>query len=257
MKKGLVFVVACCTSCFCVRLLAQQASLPQAVAALQTSVTAQASNTAIQDATLNGTVEFIAGSTDETVPFEFQALQAGSARSDISLSAGTLTEIRQALSTGSIGTWSKGDGVQHSIAGHNLMTDAAWCFPLFVVQRLVSNPNAVISYIGRENGLEHFQSYEQPPAGVSPQAAAILQHLTQIDLYLDPNSNLPTQLSFTTHPDNNALIDIAVSVQFSNYQTVNGVVMPMHIQKYLNGTLAFDVQLQSATFNSGLTQASF
>jgi hypothetical protein len=256
MKKGLIFVIACCTSFFGTRLLAQQAS-PQIMTALQASIAAAASNTSTQDATLNGTVEFIAGSTDETVPFVFKTLQTGSVRSDISLSAGTLTEIKQVLPTGSIGTWSKGDGVQHAIAGHNLMTDGAWCFPLFVVQRLVLDPNAVISYIGTENGLEHFQSYEQPPAGVSPQAAAILQHLTQIDLYLDPNSNLPTQLSFTAHPDNNALIDIAVSIQFSNYQTVNGVVIPMRIQRYLNGTLALDVQLQSATFNSGLTQASF
>jgi len=236
--------------------MAQQApSTP--ISYLQASLAAMAGQSSIQDVTLTGTAEFIAGSTDETVPFAFKALQTGSTRSDISLSAGVLTEIRQVLSAGSTGTWTSGNGVQHAIAGQNLMTDGAWCFPLCVVQRLVADPNAVTSYVGTENGMVHFRSYEQPPAAGTPQAAAVLQHLTQIDLYLDPNSNLPTQLSFTTHPDNNALTDIAVSVQFSNYQTVNGFVIPMHIQKYLNGTLAYDVQLQSATFNSGLTQASF
>jgi hypothetical protein len=84
-----------------------------------------------------------------------------------------------------------------------------------------------------------------------------MQHLTQMDLYLDPTSLLPVALSFMTHPDNSELLDIPVQVQFSNYQSIGGVQIPFHVQKFLNGSLSLDVQVQSAVLNSGLSSSAF
>ncbi len=137
------------------------------------------------------------------------------------------------------------------------MTDAAWCFPIFVEQRLLSDPNAVVSFIGIENGLAHFQAIETAPSSVPATAAGLIRHLSQVDLYLNFTTLLPAKLAFNIHPDDNALLDIPVTVQFSNYQAVNGVVLPMRVEKYLNNTLSLDIRIQSAAFNGSLVQSDF
>jgi hypothetical protein len=77
------------------------------------------------------------------------------------------------------------------------------------------------------------------------------------DLYLDAKTFLPVALSFSAHPDTNALVNIPVQVQFSNYQTVGGVRVPFHVQKYLQGSLFLDLAASQAVLNSGLPDSDF
>lgn len=224
---------------------------------LNSSLAAQVGKAPVESAILRGSVEAIAGSDDETVPFDFEAVASGSSRTEIDLGAGKITETRQAVASGSTGAWSKGSSGPHSIAGHNLMTDAAWWFPIFIEQRLLSDPNVIVSFVGLESGVAHFQAMHAAPSSVPDAAAGLVRHLSQVDLYLDFSTLLPAKIVFNVHPDDNAQIDIPVTVQFSNYQAVNGVVLPMHIQRYVNNTLSLDARIQSAAFNSGIAQTDF
>lgn len=83
------------------------------------------------------------------------------------------------------------------------------------------------------------------------------QHVSQTDVYLDMSSSLPLAIGFNTHPDKNALINIPVEVDFSNYEKVNGVQLPFQIQKLVNGVVQYDITVQSANVNSGLAPANF
>jgi hypothetical protein len=223
---------------------------------LQTSLVAQAGRNVIQDVTLSGSAESIAGSDDETASFSFEGTLTGSARTDLALSAGMITEIRLAASAGAAaGTWSKGNGKKHNLSGHNLMTDPAWCSPVLLVERLTSNSMLTVAYVDTQDGLAHFRAVPVS-AEVPAKASALIQRLGQIDLYLDPQTFLPARLTFNTHPDDNALSDIPVRIDFSGYRTVGGVTMPMHVQRYLNGTLSLDVQFDNALVNSGLSSSS-
>jgi hypothetical protein len=136
------------------------------------------------------------------------------------------------------------------------MTDPAWCSPVLIVERLLSNSAVTVSYIGTEDGLAHFSASQAAPVGTPTTSTTLVEHLGQIDLYLDPKTFLPAKLSFSTHPDDNALVDLLVLVEFSNYQTSNGVTAPMHVQRYLNGSLALDIQVGSVVVNSGLSAAN-
>jgi hypothetical protein len=91
------------------------------------------------------------------------------------------------------------------------------------------------------------------PAGT----ADPLRTLSSIDIYLDATALLPVALAFSTHPDNNALTNVSVEVDFSNYETVNGAQVPFHIEKYMNGSLFLDVIIQHVNVNSGLTESVF
>jgi hypothetical protein len=255
MQKSLLYLLtACC-------LLAAKPSWSQVssdvASILRASLTAQAGQNVISDVSLMGTVKWIAGSDDETVPFSFKGTLSGSARTDINLSAGALTEIRTVASSGPMGFWTMGNGPQHAFAGHNLLTDSAWCSPALVLERILSSPATEVSFMGIEDGLAHFSAYQPVPLQTPTTSTLLVQHLSKIELYLDPTTLLPAKLFFNTHPDNNSLVDLPVLVEFSNYQRANGVTAPMHIQRYMNGTLALDIQVDNVAVNSGLSSTSF
>src|SRR6266478_520916 len=168
-------------------------SSTQATTLLRQSLAALNGSTALTDVTLTGSARRIAGSDDETGSVVVRALTGTGTRIDLSLPSGTRSELRNISSGAPVGSWSGPDGVSHPISYHNLLTDSGW-FPAFTLSSLLSAPNAVISYIGAEtkNGISviHVRAYQQP-AGLTGDAAALPQHLTQTDIFLDPNSNLP------------------------------------------------------------------
>lgn len=250
----------------CVGILAISSStalLTAQVAPIQTpqlirqSLGAQAGSAPLQDVVLNGTVERIVGSDVETAPFLFKATANGLQHSEISLSSGTLSESRRPTKSGIAGTWSRGDGLSHAMSGHNLLSSGDWCFPAFIMDRLLSEQDLTVSYLGNDAGLVHIHAFQSSPSTLSKQLAEQARHFSQIDLYLSPDTLLPARLSFNEHPDNNVLIDIPVSVEFSDYQTIDGRVVPMQIRKYIRDVLQLRVQVQSVTFNNGLTFADF
>src|ERR1700722_11635225 len=81
-------------------------SPPNVTALLRSAYAAEAGPQSVQDANLSGTVEYIAGADYETVPIHLESISSGSARTDISLTAGTLTETRQVLPSSVTGAWS-------------------------------------------------------------------------------------------------------------------------------------------------------
>jgi hypothetical protein len=140
------------------------------------------------------------------------------------------------------------------------MTDSSWFFPALTLGRLVSSQSSSVSLIGQEarDGVSvvHLtvsQLFPDLPNKIS----LLMQHLSQMDIYLDSSTQLPVALAFNQHPDNDAGLDIPIEVRFSDYRAVNGVQVPFHIQRFLNNGLILDIQLQATTLNSGLTASAF
>jgi len=253
--KRLILLLLIGSAAFGGRLITAQTS-SDAATIMRASLSALSGQTLTRDVTIAGIAQRIAGSEDETGSFTFKALSSGSSRIQIDLSSGTMTDSRQVSSSGRSGSWSSGDGIQHQMVEHNLMVDSTWCFPAFVVQRLLTDRDAVTS-IGLEGSLVHLQSYELSPSGWLQAATDLNRRMTQIDLYLDPATFLPARIRFNIHPDNNALIDIPVSIEFSSYQSIGGAMVPIHVAKYVNNTLALDVMAQHVSLNTGLTLTEF
>jgi hypothetical protein len=223
-------------------------------------------NAQIADVTLTGTAIRIAGSDVGTGTVALKALGTLESRMDLSLSSGTRSEVRNASNGVPQGSWLAPNGSVSNMAMHNCFTDAAWFFPALTVLSQTSNPNLSIAYVGLEtkNGIpvQHLNfasvSTVQPtgPAGLRGPVVT-LATLSSTDVYLNSSSLLPVAFVFSTHPDNDALTNIPVEIDFSNYQAVNGVQIPFHIQKFLNGSLFLDLTIQAASLNSGLTDSVF
>jgi hypothetical protein len=241
---------------------AQQAtsSATQANAFFQQALTALSGGNPISDVTLTGTAQRIAGSDNESGTTVLKAIAAGASSINMSLPSGTRMEVQNCSSAPPTGTWSGPDGISHAIAYHNLLTGPAWFFPAFTIAQGLADSGYVATYIGPEtrNGqaVQHV-SLSQPPLIPSTPGGPSPGHLSQVDFFLDSTTFLPAAITFNVHPDNNLLLDIPVEINFSSYTAVNGAQVPYHIQKYINNTLTLDLQLQNATFNSGLTVGSF
>jgi hypothetical protein len=239
---------------------AQQSSptQTQAVAFLQQALTALAPTT-ITDVTLSGTARRIAGSDDESGTAAFKALLGVGSRLDLGLSSGIRTEVRNNSGPIPKGSWSGPDGTVHPITYHNLLTDIG-LFPVFTLTGFAHSSSAVINYVGAEShdgqAVQHISASLTPPAP-DPPGAPSFAHLTQIDFFLDSTTFLPTAITFSTHPDDNASLDLAVEIRFSNYAAVNGAQIPLHVQKLLNNTLFLDLQFQSAALNTGVAGSEF
>jgi hypothetical protein len=218
------------------------------------SIAALTGGNAISDVTLTGTVTW--NGTDSGTAM-LRALGTSESRMDLALSSGTRTEIRDAQTGVALGQWINPDSTSGAFAFHNCQTDSAWFFP--ALGSLAAGSNVVLTYIGQEtrNGgaVQHIQSYvyqpNQPSAGPTP------QQLSTMDFYLDASTLLPVAIAFNAHPDNNALANLPIEVDFSNYQSINGVAVPMHIQRHQQGNLQVDLVVTGATFNTGLPLSIF
>jgi hypothetical protein len=230
-------------------------SSTQASQLLQQSLAALQGNTSLTDVTLSGTARRIAGSDDESGTGVFQGIAAGAGRMDLSLSLGQRSEVQNLSASTPAGSWSGPDGVAHAMAFHNLLTEPAWFFPAFAIARRLSTSSFVVTYVGRETHegqtVEHVSvsqtsPFSTPPGGVS------FEHLSQVDFFLDSNTFLPSAISFNIHPDNNVGVNIPVEIVYSNYQSSSGLLVPMHIQRYMQGSLLLDINVTNVSINTGL-----
>jgi hypothetical protein len=230
----------------------------QASVFLQSALATLVGTNSVTDVTLSGTAHYITGSDDETGTGVLKAI-VGASRVDLTLPSGQRTEIINIAGDQPVGTWIGTDGVSHAIADHNLLLiDPTWFFPFFPISCGLAT-GYTATYVGQETidsvAVQHLSITQQPFD--SSDTSALLQHLSQVDLYLDSSTLLPVALAFNIHSDDNTLLDIPIEVRFADYRSVNGAQVPFHVQRFLNNGLILDLQLQTVTFNSGLTASSF
>jgi hypothetical protein len=77
------------------------------------------------------------------------------------------------------------------------------------------------------------------------------------DFYIDPNTFLVVSISDRLYSDATTSQSIVHEILYSNYQTENGVAMPLTISETLDGNTGVTLQLSQVTFNTGLTDSAF
>lgn len=243
--------------------LAQQAATTnvQGALLLQHSFAALiGQGSSIKDVTLSGTARRITGSEDETGTVVLKALATGEARVDLSFPSSTRSEVRANSDQGPLGSWSAPDGTSGPIPFHNLLVESPWFSPALLLSRVNSSQAVVSKHVGPEtrNNLtvEHVSVSRLFP-GTTGRVAELMQGLSQMDFYLDATTLLPVSVSFNTHPDTNAKRDIPVEITFSDYRNVSGIQIPYHIQKYVQGSVILDLQVQQVGLNTRLSPTAF
>jgi hypothetical protein len=248
-------------------------SLPQpnaqGPALIQQSIAALTGGVQVRDVTLTGKSTIPGNSGPQTGSIVLVATANG--RTQVTTDSGS--GIWDYTSGTRVGNYSSPDGVIHRIPAQNLPAiHPAWFFPAFIMAAGSPSPDFATSDMGQEarNGaaVRHVAVWRQPGGAPLSLQALALQHASQHDLYLDPSSSLPSVLVFRVrafNPNNPDAplrgiptdpVEVEEEIHYSDYRQVHGVPIAFHIQLYAQGTLISDIQISSATINTGVAIAA-
>jgi hypothetical protein len=231
---------------------------PQALALVAKSVAALSGGVPVSGVTLSANAISIAGLDYFTGTATLQAKGTTDSRVDLNVNGSTRTEIRTMSGGVPSGTWTRASAKSHPLAQHNCWTDAVWFFPALSSLSQSGTPGFLFSYVGPEqhnaSAVEHIRVLRHLPSSATE--ASPVDTLSAMDIYLDAVSTLPLAIAFNIHSDNDININIPVEIRFADYQAVNGVQVPFHIQRLLNGGLVLDLKVTNAVMNSTLSASS-
>lgn len=206
----------------------------------------------IQRVQLSGTATWHAGSLVDTGTVNLTASAAGTSEMRLIFAdTGQRTETQTGAGLSADCQWMGADGVPHEVDSGNCWKPMLWFLPAFSVQSsiLPSYLRAVDLGMGTvgsgTNVYRHVQGTLVPTNLPNALMANIAQQSTS-DLGLDPASLLPSVLTYQIHPDNGSQVNIGIEIRYSEYRQVNGAMIPYRIQRYVNGALQLDIQLNSA-----------
>jgi hypothetical protein len=206
----------------------------------------------VQQVQLSGSATWDAGSLHDSGTVNLTAAASGSSQVQLSLdSSGQRTETEAGTGLGEVCQWAGADGTAHTISADSCLKPAVWFLPSLSLQ-----PSLLPSYLeltdlgpgtvgNSTNVYRHLQGQLLFTALPSTPATEIAQESTT-DFGLDPLTLLPAVLAYAVHPDNGAASTVSIEIHYSNYRAVNGVQIPFHIQRYVNGSLQLDILVNSA-----------
>lgn len=211
----------------------------------------------IQSIQLSGDATWYAGSLEDSGTVNLNAASDGSSQMQLDLSAtGQLTESQSGIGSSAKCQRSGKDGVVHSVDRGNCWRPVLWFLPTFSLQPKVLSNQQVFTDLGQgtvgsgEAVYHHLQGQVVPSgAGPTGSAAASLAERSSTDIGLDPATSLPSVLTYSLRPDDGVAISIPVEVRFSEYRSVDGVQIPFHIERYLNGSLQLDIRVSAAVIH--------
>ncbi len=234
---------------------------PQAVALATQSISALTNGVAVSDVTLSGNVTWSGGSSSQSGRAIAYGKTNIDSRLDMTLPDGNRSELRNSAGGPPQGAWIDAKGQSTPSAIQNCWTDAVWFFPALTSLSAINNdPTLVLVYVGPEthNGssVQHIQSYHYV-SNKNLNVTAFTEQVSTVDYYLDSATFVPLSIVFNAHPDDDASTNISVEIDFSNYQLMSGVIVPLHITKTWQGSPLLDFMVTNVILNSGLPDSLF
>lgn len=224
----------------------------QAVILIQNSITAMGT-TPPTDSTANGTVNIVAGSLKSTGTV--QLLTRGTTQTNISFQTNDsswsfIYSNGQANRIDATGTTNL--SMERSASTQSLY------FPLPFLSGLFNNPDVSLQFVAQEAfGTAQANHIRAQNTFNSFPASQFLTAFTVVDIWFDPTTSLPVQISMVRRDGGGAYPRILMTVCYSNYQQNGGLQYPYTIQEFVNGTLWITTSIQSVAFSTGLTEANF
>lgn len=178
-------------------------------------------------------------------PIWLQVDADGRTQMKISASSGTIGEARSAAGQTSACTTTHDVANKPAITAADCWSSASWVLPTVAlanstVAAKLSSSFAAVTH----EGTPAFQLKLQiSTAGRSPGATQYIQTVTARTLYLNPQTLLPSSMTYSEHPGNNIFINIPIEIIYSDYRTMDGVTVPFHIIKKINGLPILDISI--------------
>jgi len=207
---------------------------------------------AVTSVELTGTAHWIAGSMKDSGPARLTAKITGENTAEFDLSNGTRIEKQSALTEERTCTWSGKDGVEHNVASANCWTATVWFLPHLALQSSGLPPTlrtqALVADKDHPTASRLTHQVTIAPEGQS-EITELIRTWSKTDLTVDPSTYLPIVLKYAIYPDHHPGVTLQIEIRYSNYKSVSGVELPMHIERYVNGVLQVSMDIESAIVN--------
>jgi hypothetical protein len=200
---------------------------------------------------LTAAAEWIAGSDRERGTAQLQANADGSTNVQLALGKASRTEVQTKADLSRTCTWTDGTGKSHDVLGPNCLIAVPWFAPSLFGQPSAALPSLLGTTddgaVSKDSSTFHQVSYLLKLKGADSSATNQLVGQSTVKVFYDPQTSLPASLEYFIHPDSDDSRNIPVRVVFSNYQSISGVMLPFHIERYVNRTLQLKLDVSNAS----------
>jgi hypothetical protein len=205
-------------------------------------VAASSNGQQISSIQLHGSATFHAGSLTDNGEIALSMQPSGKASMQFDgHGSGSRTESQDSIAPGMQCVWAGSDTIPHTVGSENCRKPLVWFLPALSLQQLATFPNAGITDLA-DGSVGSVSAHHLQIKWSSPGQSSVLERSRTVELGLDPVSSLPTALEYrlvTNGPNSFQTVD----VRFSDYHLVNGLNIPFSIQRYVNGSLQFDIHI--------------
>ncbi len=231
---------------------------PQAVAVAQTALTAMGGVQALlsyQDSQAAGTVTVYGGSTPVSYPITLKCKGTQETRVEVQKPSGTSVRI---VNQGQ-GVIERPDGTVIHLLMNNTLAERVNHIPLLSILGESQNGNIQLLYQGvtQVNGQNTDSIAVSLVPTTDPVQGPIYASMTQSLFFIDQTTGLVDKIQFTNYAENDPTNTQKVEIYFGNYQTVNGMSVPLMQTINVNGVLDSTIVLTAISFNVGLPDSDF
>lgn len=210
---------------------------------------------AIQDFTGRGNITYYWAGQQVQGSVIFRGRGSDQFHLDASLPSGTRSWAVGSRS----GSLKEVDGTLHKIPLQNALNLGGLSLPYLGIATALSDTSAAISYVGlvEFGGRKVYQVRVRRTFGLHVTDPAYFSTLPSKDYFIDAVTFLVLKTEDMSRSLDPPVQEYPHDVLFSDYRQVGGVVVPFSIAEEVNGQKTWTVQLDSVTFNAGLTDADF
>jgi hypothetical protein len=200
---------------------------------------------------LTATAEWIAGSDRESGTAQLQANADGSTNVQLALGKASRTEVQGKTDLSRACTWTDSSAKSHDVVGPNCQIALPWFAPVLFAQTSAALPALIETsddgIVSKDSLSVHQLSYFLKLTGANTSITNRMVKQSTMKVFYDPETHLPSSLEYFIHPDDDNSKDVPVKVTFSNYQSSSGVMLPFHIERFINRTLQLKLDVTNAS----------
>jgi hypothetical protein len=232
---------------------------PQALTVVTQAINAaggQAALGGIQDVAGSGTITYYWAGDQVQGNVTLKGRGVAQFRLDATLPAG----IRSIKANNGTGSTSEPDGTTTPIPFYQAVNmGSSFAFPVGKLLAALQDPTTNITYGGllTRGGS---QVYDIRIAGLqapAPMASASPTRLPMEEFFIDSTTFHIVSVLSRAYPRDGSLRTRPAELQFSDYRTVNGILVPFSVTNLIDGQCTFTIQLAQVTLNNNLSDSDF
>lgn len=133
-------------------------------------------------------------------------------------------------------------------------------FPVLALSLWVNSATTSVTLVGADTlagtAVEHISITPSLTGSAGPHHEQVYETTHRREIFLNQQTSVPVGVRYYAHPTD-WRSGIAVDLVFTDFRTVNGLLFPFKITRYLNGQKVSAIQYDSITLNSTLNESDF